>query len=88
MSQMSSNQLAFITGIGGQDGSYLAEQLLADGVEVHGLSREQGRPLHVPAEVVLHHGDLTDHDATRALLEQVRPTQVFNLAAMSSVARL
>ena len=78
---------ALVTGIGGQDGSYLAEQLLADGLEVHGLSRTATRPELVPDAVRLHVGDITDHDATARLLHQVRPHEVYNLAAISSVAR-
>ncbi|WP_110182306.1 GDP-mannose 4,6-dehydratase [Nocardioides solisilvae] len=78
---------AFITGLAGQDGSYLAEQLLADGLEVHGLIRTPVRPPFCPPEVVLHPGDVTDHDATRRLLLEVAPDEVYNLAAVSSVAR-
>jgi GDPmannose 4,6-dehydratase len=79
---------AFVTGIGGQDGSYLAERLLADGLEVHALAlRSDGLPEHCPAEVVLHTGDLTDLDGVRALLLDVDPHEVYNLAALSSVAQ-
>lgn len=83
---------ALVTGIGGQDGSYLADRLVAAGVEVHGLVRprpEGGvvRPAFVPDVVHLHGGDVTDHAATRALVERLRPEVVFNLAAISSVAR-
>ena len=78
---------AFVTGIGGQDGSYLAERLLADGGEVHALVYESdGPPEHCPAEVVLHRGDLTDVAGVRALLLDVDPDEVYNLAAISSVA--
>ncbi|CAA9380922.1 GDP-mannose 4,6-dehydratase [uncultured Nocardioides sp.] len=79
--------LALVTGIGGQDGGYLAEQLLGRGVEVHALVRGPGRPAHCPDAVVLHVGDLTETAAVRALLLQVRPDEVYNLAAVSSVAR-
>ena len=48
---------AFVTGIGGQDGSYLAERLLADGLEVHALAFESGQPAYCPPDVVLHRGD-------------------------------
>lgn len=78
---------AFITGLSGQDGSYLAEQLLAEGVEVHGLVRKPSRPAHCPNQVVLHVGDVTDHDAIRRLLLEVSPDEIYNLAAVSSVAR-
>jgi GDPmannose 4,6-dehydratase len=79
---------AFVTGIGGQDGSYLADRLLADGLEVHALTFDpDGPPAHCPAEVVLHRGDLTDVDAVRMLLLDVDPHEVYNLAAISSVAQ-
>ena len=79
---------AFVTGIGGQDGSYLAERLLADGLEVHALTfTADGPPEHCPAEVVLHTGDLADVAAVRTLLLDVDPDEVYNLAAISSVAQ-
>jgi GDPmannose 4,6-dehydratase len=79
---------AFVTGIGGQDGSYLAERLVADGLEVHALVLEaDGHPAHCPAEVVLHRGDVGDVEATRRLLLEVAPREVYNLAALSSVAQ-
>lgn len=78
---------AFVTGIGGQDGTYLAERLLADGVEVHGLTRSAQRPAHCPADVVLHHGDVRDTRSIERLLRDLRPTEAYNLAALSSVAR-
>lgn len=88
---MSTARRAFITGIGGQDGSYLAEQLLAAGCEVHGLVRTHASiaagPAYVPEAVRLHVGDVTDHAATRALLAEIAPSEVYHLAAMSSVAR-
>ncbi len=79
---------ALITGIGGQDGSYLAERLVADGLEVHALVlAADGHPAHCPAEVVLHEGDLGDVEATRRLVRDVAPSEVYNLAAISSVAQ-
>jgi GDPmannose 4,6-dehydratase len=79
---------ALVTGIGGQDGSYLAERLVADGLEVHALVLEaDGHPAHCPADVVLHPGDLGDVDATRRLVLELAPSEVYNLAALSSVAR-
>ena len=78
---------SLVTGIGGQDGGYLAQRLLADGGEVHGLVRDGGRPVHVPAAVVLHRGDVTDAAAVRRLLLEVEPDEVYHLAAISSVAR-
>ena len=79
---------AFITGIGGQDGTYLAERLIADGLQVHALVLEaDGHPSHCPDEVVLHTGDLGDVDATRRLVREIAPREVYNLAAISSVAQ-
>jgi len=79
---------AFITGIGGQDGTYLAERLVADGLEVHALVLEaDGNPAHCPEEVVLHAGDLGDVEATRRLVREIAPREVYNLAAISSVAQ-
>jgi GDPmannose 4,6-dehydratase len=80
---------ALVTGISGQDGSYLAERLLADGVEVHALhhAAEAAPPPYCPADVVLHVGDVTDHEATARLLLDLAPDEVYNLAAVSSVAR-
>ena len=79
---------AFVTGISGQDGTYLAERLIADGTEVHGLVFTADSPSpYVPDDAVLHEGDLTDLDATRALLLDLAPDEVYNLAALSSVAR-
>lgn len=79
---------AFITGIGGQDGTYLAERLVEEGMEVHALVLEaDGHPAWCPDEVVLHAGDLGDVEATRRLLHEVAPREVYNLAAISSVAQ-
>src|SRR5262245_34054298 len=89
---------ALITGVTGQDGSYLAEFLLSKGYEVHGLLRRSssfhtGRIDHLyrdPHErsgpsLHLHYGDLLDGSTLRRLLEEVRPTEVYNLAAQSHV---
>jgi GDPmannose 4,6-dehydratase len=81
-----SERRAFVTGISGQDGSYLAERLVADGVEVHALANTHEPPLDMP-DVVLHPGDLLDEDGTRRLLLDVAPDEVYNLAALSSVAQ-
>jgi GDPmannose 4,6-dehydratase len=79
---------AFVTGITGQDGTYLAERLLGKGVEVHGLVFSADAPAAlVPEDAVLHEGDLTDVESTAALLRRLAPDQVYNLAALSSVAR-
>jgi GDPmannose 4,6-dehydratase len=79
---------ALVTGIGGQDGSYLAERLLADGTEVHALVlHDDAAPPFCPPEVTLHVGDLADVDATRRLVLDLAPDEVYNLAAISSVAQ-
>jgi GDPmannose 4,6-dehydratase len=75
---------ALITGVSGQDGSYLAERLLADGVTVHALSLPSDEPVD---GVLTHVGDVTDAESTRELLLEVAPDEVYNLAAVSSVAR-
>lgn len=80
-----------ITGITGQDGGYLAEQLAAGGAEVHGLVREgdEATPellLRVP-EAQLHFGDLTDADRLTAIVRAVRPAEIYNLAGISSVGQ-
>ena len=77
---------AFVTGISGQDGSYLAERLLAEGVEVHALAHSL-EPLPDLPGVELHRGDLTETDEVRSLLVDLAPDEVYNLAALSSVAR-
>ncbi|CUR55438.1 NAD-dependent epimerase/dehydratase [metagenome] len=79
---------SFLTGISGQDGSYLAEHLLADGAEVHALHHAtEPFPPHCPPGVVLHPGDLTDAAAVRDLLLELAPDEIYNLAALSSVAQ-
>jgi GDPmannose 4,6-dehydratase len=81
---------ALITGITGQDGSYLAEHLLARGHEVWGLVRGQANP-HVPrirellADVQLVRGDLLDQGSLISAVERVQPDEVYNLAAISYV---
>ncbi|CAI9403356.1 GDP-mannose 4,6-dehydratase [Nocardioides sp. T2.26MG-1] len=77
---------AFVTGVNGQDGSYLVDRLLADGVEVHALAHDL-EPLPDLPEVHLHVGDVTVSDDVRRLLLEVAPDEVYNLAAVSSVAR-
>ncbi|CAL8972044.1 MAG: GDP-mannose 4,6 dehydratase [Cellulomonas sp. 73-145] len=85
-----SGRRALVTGITGQDGGYLAEQLLAEGTEVHGLVHHQDSLAADFArshpEVVLHPGDLADHAGLRALVEDVEPDELYNLAGVSSVA--
>lgn len=77
---------AFVTGISGQDGSYLAERLIAEGVEVHALAHPDDAPSEAPG-VTLHSGDLADVEAIRRLVLDLAPDEVYNLAGLSSVAR-
>lgn len=81
---------ALITGITGQDGSYLAEFLLKEGYTVHGMVRRTSSPNltrieHLLPKLHLHSGDLLDQQALTALLDRVRPDEVYNLAAQSFV---
>jgi GDPmannose 4,6-dehydratase len=81
---------ALITGITGQDGSYLAELLLDKGYEVHGLVRRSSsfntwRIDHVRERLVLHYGDLVDQNSLARALEALEPDEVYNLAAQSHV---
>jgi len=81
---------ALITGITGQDGSYLAELLLEKGYEVHGLVRRSSsfntwRIDHVRDQLALHYGDLVDQNSLVRALETVGPDEVYNLAAQSHV---
>ncbi len=89
---------ALITGVTGQDGSYLVEFLLQKGYEVHGIKRRTslfntGRIDHLyqgPHEenrrFILHHGDLTDSSSLIHIIEKVKPDEIYNLAAQSHVA--
>ena len=81
---------ALITGITGQDGSYLAEFLLEKGYAVHGIVRRSStttleRVNHLLDQVHLHQGDLLDQQSLLRLMEEIRPTEVYNLAAQSFV---
>ena len=81
---------AIITGITGQDGSYLAEWLLAKRYEVHGVVRRSStenfdRIAHLADQVLLHQADLLDQLSLIELIREVRPDEVYNLAAMSFV---
>lgn len=80
-----SPQVVLLTGVTGQDGSYLAERLVAEGHEVHGLVFRSDES-EVVDGVTAHPGDLTEFDELRGLVRQVRPDLVFNLAGISSVA--
>jgi GDPmannose 4,6-dehydratase len=82
---------ALITGITGQDGSYLAELLLDNGYEVHGMVRRSSterfeRIEHLRDRVTLHQADLLDQRSLVDALRAARPTEIYNLAAMSFVA--
>ncbi|RKX31240.1 MAG: GDP-mannose 4,6-dehydratase [Verrucomicrobia bacterium] len=81
---------ALITGITGQDGSYLAELLLEKGYEVHGIERRAStetfeRIAHIKDRLVLHQADLLDQLSLIQLMETVQPDEIYNLAAMSFV---
>jgi GDPmannose 4,6-dehydratase len=91
------NKVAFITGITGQDGSYLAELLLSKGYEVHGLIRRAStfntvridhiyQDPHEPnPKINLHYGDLLDGVGLTNLVREIEPTEIYNLAAQSHV---
>ena len=81
---------ALITGVAGQDGSYLAEMLLDKGYEVHGLIRRSSNfdhpnTVNIRDRVTFHNGDLSDSNNIRNLLDKIRPTEIYNLAAQSHV---
>jgi GDPmannose 4,6-dehydratase len=84
------NGVALITGITGQDGSYLAELLLEKGYQVHGMVRRSStesfeRIAHLAGRVTLHQADLLDASSLVNLLRETRPSEVYNLAAQSFV---
>ena len=91
------NKVALITGITGQDGSYLAEFLLGKGYEVHGLIRRSSsfntaridhiyQDPHVPnPKLFLHYGDLIDGVGLTNLIREIEPDEVYNLGAQSHV---
>jgi len=84
------SRTALITGITGQDGSYLAEFLLQKGYAVHGMVRRSStenfeRISHLRSAVTLHQADLLDELSLIELMQQVRPDEIYNLAAMSFV---
>jgi GDPmannose 4,6-dehydratase len=85
-----SKKRALVTGITGQDGSYLAELLLDKGYEVHGMVRRAStekfeRIEHLRDRITLHQGDLLDHRSLTDTLKASRPEEIYNLAAMSFV---
>ncbi|HEY0841835.1 GDP-mannose 4,6-dehydratase [Methylotenera sp.] len=91
-------KVALITGITGQDGSYLAELLLAKGYEVHGIKRRASSfnteridhiyqdPHHDDQHFFLHYGDMSDSTVLMRIIQQVQPDEIYNLAAQSHVA--
>src|SRR5689334_8751614 len=90
-------KIALVTGITGQDGSYLAELLLRKGYVVHGVKRRSssfntarvdhlyGDPREVHTRFFLHYGDLTDATNLIRIIQEVRPNEIYNLAAQSHV---
>ena len=94
-------KVALITGINGQDGSYLAELLLEKGYDVHGIIRRSSsfnteriehlyiesllQDLHKEKKIKLHYGDMTDSTNLIRLVQQIRPDEIYNLAAQSHV---
>ena len=88
---MTTTPTALITGITGQDGSYLAETLLEKGYDVHGMVRRASsegahRLTAIRDRISLHSGDLLDQRSLQAVLKETQPTEIYNLAAMSFVA--
>lgn len=81
---------ALITGVNGQDGSYMAELLLENGYTVHGLIRRSSagntrRIDHILDKITLHYGDLSDVNSLVKILQEVKPDEIYNFAAMSQV---
>ena len=93
-----SRKVALITGVTGQDGSYLAEFLLAKGYEVHGLIRRSSTfntsridhiyqdPHDKNPQLFLHYGDLTDTSNLVRIIQECQPDEIYNLGAQSHVA--
>ena len=82
------SKVALITGITGQDGSYLAELLLEKGYEVHGIVRRASlintdRIDHIYEDLRLHYGDLTDALSIINLIKDIEPDEIYNLGAQS-----
>jgi GDPmannose 4,6-dehydratase len=93
---MTTRRTALITGVTGQDGSYLAEFLLAQGYTVHGIIRRASTfntqridhlyvDAHLDPRLRLHYGDLSDGNALRRVIDQVTPDEIYNLGAQSHV---
>jgi GDPmannose 4,6-dehydratase len=98
MNERSKGRVALITGVTGQDGAYLAEYLLGLGYTVHGIKRRSSsfntarvdhlyQDLHAGnVSFLMHYGDMTDSTNLIRLMQQIRPTEIYNLAAQSHVA--
>jgi len=89
---MSTIKKALITGISGQDGSYLAEYLLSLGYQVHGIIRrnsvsehQQSRIDHIRDDINVYYGDVTDTASLHSIFKKVKPDEIYNLAAQSHV---
>ena len=94
---MSEEKTALITGITGQDGSYLAELLISKGYNVHGLIRRVSsnnthrinhllnNNINNELKINLHYGDLTDSSSITNLINKIKPDEIYNLAAQSDV---
>ena len=92
------NKKALITGVTGQDGSYLSEFLLDKGYEVHGIKRRSSSfntqridhlyqdPHEEESKFILHYGDLTDSTNLIKIIQEVQPDEIYNLGAQSHVA--
>lgn len=83
-------KVALITGVTGQDGSYLAEFLLDKGYEVHGIIRRASvfntsRIEHIRHKIAIYFGDMSDSSSLNRIIEKVQPTEIYNLAAQSHV---
>lgn len=95
---MANNKVALITGITGQDGSYLAEFLIDKGYEVHGIKRRSSSfnteridhlyqdPHEIGCKLILHFGDLSDSMSLIRIIQQIQPDEIYNLGAQSHVA--
>lgn len=86
------NRIAFITGISGQDGSYLTEYLLKNNYEVHGIVRrnsvaehQESRIDHLAPYINIYYSDMLDSNSLRNTIDKVSPTEIYNLAAQSHV---
>ncbi len=90
MQNIKEKKIALCTGITGQDGSYLAELLLEKGYEVHGIIRRSSsfnteRIDHIFHKLKLHYGDITDPVVINSIISQIKPDEIYNLAAQSHV---